>query len=109
MSEAGATAEDRQEQLTKYRCAKREGDPRDTNSCGHRAGVCHHRLAQMCFHRTMENGASRDILSGNTATIKGPGMADMRPQLWNQVWLPPLLTESSLKEPSGDKHEELQW
>lgn len=57
----------------------------------------------------MENGASRDILSGNTATIKAPGMADVRPQLWNQVWLPPLLTERSLKEPSGDKHEELQW
>lgn len=26
-------------------------------------------------------------------------MSDMCPQLWNQVWLPPLLTEESLKEP----------
>lgn len=57
---------------------------------------------------SMENGASRNILSGNTANIKGQAWLAC-PQLWNQVWLPPLLTEESLKEPFWDKHEELQW
>lgn len=108
MSEAGATAEHRQEQLTTHRCGKREGDPRDTNSYRHGFGVCHHGLARMCFRWTMENGASRNIWSGNTANIEGPGMADMCPQLWNQVWLPPLLTEKSLEEPFWDKYKELQ-
>lgn len=65
VSEAGATAEHRQEQLTTHRC----GDPGGTKSYRHRAG-----FATVDFHGCVsiglwKLGASRKILSENTANF----------------------------------------
>lgn len=60
---------DRQEQLTKYRCGKRETNMAQTVT-GEEL-VLATMDVQTCFHQLMENCINSNILNGNMAIVRG--------------------------------------